>query len=467
MVVQPASERLYNELLDTASDGRGRNARYRQNQILFLHNQLRVDLEKIRTAIKKDTSSTEADIDIELGLSLNAVRRMYEGVDFNKSLEDEFRIAKNSDNIERRIPYGVVLIRPTQHTRFFSIISALAAAFAAGNVVLLELESSLRAVDQYFRREFKVLDNASCIIVTTRVDNAAFLARCRLIDQTTPVLDYPDSLQHRSHQITVAVIDRTADISKAARAILASKCRFRGTSPYGVDVVLVNEWIKEKFLAQCREVIDTERTTLGAIDKDRSEKHRTKSLKLQGEHLLDLHGVNISEYDGSAPELREKSSAYALRLVTVTGLVEATTIASAVGPLSALYPFSNPGEAKYLSQHIDSDICMVNQIPSSLLVGPCIPVGSLSADIDIRYDTNLMSKPAPQWVHDLSPRTDPRQFYQQASAPVKPVKQHSGFDIGFFDRGAITGAVIIILPPLCALAYGGYRAAAHVYHCCI
>lgn len=176
MVVQPASERLYNELLDTASDGRGRNARYRQNQILFLHNQLRVDLEKIQTAIKKDTSSTEADIDIELGLSLNAVRRMYEGVDFNKSLEDEFRIAKKSDNIDRRIPYGVVLIRPTLHTRFFSIISALAAAFAAGNVVLLEV----RALHFLLYRSF-----ISCSYVVTDMTQqnpvGIKLASCRPI----------------------------------------------------------------------------------------------------------------------------------------------------------------------------------------------------------------------------------------------------------------------------------------------
>lgn len=148
----------------------------------------------------------------------------------------------------------------------------------------------------------------------------------------------------------------------------------------------------------------------------------------------------------------------------------------------ALYAFSNPGEAKYLSQHIDSDICMVNQIPLPLLgkwvcvlvrsinahrhiVGPCIPVGSSqSADINIRYDANVMSKPAPQWIHDLSSSsTDPRQFCQHASTPLKPVKQHSGFDIGFFDRGALVGAVVIVLPSICALVYGGYRVVASGY----
>lgn len=160
----------------------------------------------------------------------------------------------------------------------------------------------MRAVDKYFRTEFKVFDNASCIVASTRVENAAFIAKCRLVDQATAVINYPDTLQHRPHQITVAVVDRTADIPKAVRAVLASKCRFRGTSPYGVDVVLVNEWVKESFLAQCKELLDTERATLDATNNDRSEKaqalNKTKSLKSKGEILLYSHGVNISEYEG-------------------------------------------------------------------------------------------------------------------------------------------------------------------------
>jgi acyl-CoA reductase-like NAD-dependent aldehyde dehydrogenase len=139
LTVKPASDRLYNELLATAFDGRGRNARYRQSQLFFLQNRLKTDLQKLRTAIKQDTSSADENIEAELAMSLDGIRRLYQDIDFEQSIQEEFRITRKKDNTERRIPYGVVVLKPTLHTRYFSIISALAAAFAAGNVVLLEI----------------------------------------------------------------------------------------------------------------------------------------------------------------------------------------------------------------------------------------------------------------------------------------------------------------------------------------
>ena len=58
---------------------------------------------------------------------------------FEKSIEEEYIISHNKGNLQRRVPYGLVFIRPQMHTRFFSIISAVAAAIAAGNCVLLEV----------------------------------------------------------------------------------------------------------------------------------------------------------------------------------------------------------------------------------------------------------------------------------------------------------------------------------------
>lgn len=140
VAVQEPNRELYSSLLAAAIDGRARNARYRQHQLYFLHDFLRRNSGKIQAAILKDTSCPQAEVDIELGTSLSVVRKLYDQINFEKSIKDEFLIARNKDNTERRIPYGVVLIRPTLHSRFFSIISATAAAFAAGNVVLLEVK---------------------------------------------------------------------------------------------------------------------------------------------------------------------------------------------------------------------------------------------------------------------------------------------------------------------------------------
>ena len=69
----------------------------------------------------------------------------------------------------------------------------------------------------------------------------------------------------------------------------------------------------------------------------------------------------------------------------------------------------------------------------------------------------MMSKPAPQYTSDLDRSLE--SLKQEEKLQLKPVKQGSGFDIGFFDRGAILGAVTIVLPMLGLFIYTGYQAA--------
>lgn len=138
-IVQSSNDDLYSVLLSTSQDGRARNLRYRQHVLLFMHNFLRKNVDRIQTCIKQDIAATQSEVDVEIAMSLAVIRRFYDQIDFNKAIKDEFRISRKEDNPLSRIPYGIVLIRPTTHTRFFSIISAAAAALAAGNVVLLEV----------------------------------------------------------------------------------------------------------------------------------------------------------------------------------------------------------------------------------------------------------------------------------------------------------------------------------------
>lgn len=47
---------------------------------------------------------------------------------------------------------------------------------------------------------------------------------------------------------TVAIVDRTADLTSAAEAIATARFAYGGNSPYAPDVVLVNEYAKSQFL---------------------------------------------------------------------------------------------------------------------------------------------------------------------------------------------------------------------------
>lgn len=49
----------------------------------------------------------------------------------------------------------------------------------------------------------------------------------------------------------VAVVDRTADVEAAARAIVRARFGFAGRSPYAPDLVLVNEYVKKDFFEAC------------------------------------------------------------------------------------------------------------------------------------------------------------------------------------------------------------------------
>jgi acyl-CoA reductase-like NAD-dependent aldehyde dehydrogenase len=45
----------------------------------------------------------------------------------------------------------------------------------------------------------------------------------------------------------VAVVDRTADFSQAAKHLIRARFSFKGESPYAPDVVLVNEFCMKDF----------------------------------------------------------------------------------------------------------------------------------------------------------------------------------------------------------------------------
>lgn len=79
----------------------------------------------------------------------------------------------------------------------------------------------------------------------------------------------------------------------------------------------------------------------------------------------------------------------------------------------------------------------------------------------MRYDTNMMSRPAPEFIRDVDKSL--ANVYRQELVPVKAFKQHSGWDIGFFDRGVLIGAVTIGMPTLCLLSYGGYQGLYYAY----
>ena len=87
--------------------------------------------------------------------------------------------------------------------------------------------------------------------------DAHLMERCSVVDQTGELGSAIYGLQHPVARQVLAVVDRSANIAAAAKAIVSSRCSFQGTSPYAVDIVLVNEWVKNQLLEELmREVMN-------------------------------------------------------------------------------------------------------------------------------------------------------------------------------------------------------------------
>jgi len=138
-----AQQERIEQLRAAVIDGRTENVRYRQNELYRLHELLRTSVRGLLSAISADAHDSSVDVntesEAEYYLAMNAVQQLYDSLDFEKSLKQEYLVANGIDNRDRRIGKGLVLIRPTTHTRFYSVIVPIATAIAAGNCICLEV----------------------------------------------------------------------------------------------------------------------------------------------------------------------------------------------------------------------------------------------------------------------------------------------------------------------------------------
>lgn len=128
-------------IIAASIDGRTQNTRYRQTQFHSLQNTLLKHTTELQNAIRTDSGHNSQEVKAEVILALQEIRAHYGTLDLKKDLEAEYSIANGKDNLDASIGYGIVYIAPCTHTLFFSVISALAAALAAGTCVVLEVNS--------------------------------------------------------------------------------------------------------------------------------------------------------------------------------------------------------------------------------------------------------------------------------------------------------------------------------------
>ncbi|KAJ4996122.1 Aldehyde dehydrogenase family 3 member B1 [Colletotrichum sp. SAR 10_66] len=447
--MEPAIEKL----LVTLVDGRAEGIRFRQDNLISLHEELRKESAALCAAEEKDSGASKTEVEVEHFLSMEAVRHFYESLDFGKELDTEYLVAHGKDNTTRRTGAGLVIIRPTTYTRLFSILSPLAAAIAAGSVVALEqLEDTLLQLDSILRSVLPRALNQNAFCITKKITDQSLLDSAILVDQTgvAPSASHVNHFVSSNNARAIAIVDRTADIEAAAGAITAARFGFGGQSPYAPDLVLVNEYVKKEFFEACSKhasLAFARETTVRRASDNKSDETRAAVQEAEEKRLVSSFGSK----DFKLVDIKDKK------------------------PLLAGYFFASPDAAKYLSQHLPSHISFVNQIPSSLLLGPAASTLH-DAAFEFRYSKEMFSVSRPQFIEQPSgalAKVDQllsgaggittQSLRALATAPLKPTNQPGNSRLGFFEQGFVVGASLIMSIVLPSLAYGTWIGGRRVF----
>lgn len=467
-------------LQDAVVDGRAETLRFRQNQLHKLHLALRTKAGDICAAMTQDTGASAAEVEAEFYLAMEAVRHFYDGLDFQKALEDEYAVARGKDHAHRRVGHGLVVLRPTSHTRFFSIVSPLAAALSAACCVALELQDTLLNLDAALRQILPQSLDQNVFCITTTVSDPTILASAILVDQTasSSASSLTTQLKSATSHRVIAVVDRTADVDAAARAITAARFGFGGMSPYAPDLVLVNEYIKREFFEACSRYATlsfARETAVKRVDGNRTEASRRAIQEAEDKRVATSFGssdfklVDIKDRDAAIANI--KVTGRFLPIMTCTSLLDAVYnhTQSEMQPLLAGYFFAANDAAKYLSQHTPAHISCINQIPRHLLVGPAAPAAH-APDLRHRYSSAMFSAARPQFVEpqpDAFARVDSlldgdvpgvtaQSVRALATKPLTPTGQPRNDYLGFFEASFFTGFGITLSIVLPLVGYGTY-----------
>ncbi|KAK3378388.1 Aldehyde/histidinol dehydrogenase [Podospora didyma] len=478
-----------------AIEGRTENIRYRQDQLQKLHQALSHYEKQICDALLQDSSSSpeaadELEVAKEFYWGMTGIRHFYDELDFGKELENEYRVANGQDNVARRVGVGVVVIRPTTHTRFWSVVSPLAAAIAAGNCVVLELDETGIHIDSVLSSALaSALDWNTFHVISKTTDSSGDDIKLSLspdvavlfVNQNGDNINNPAAFTSTRQEQplvspakgrAVAVVDRTANIEEAARAIVRARLSFGGTSPYAPDLVLVNEFVKEQFVQSCsRYAMDTlaakaahMQTPFRLLKKVSSADHDEKTTVIQNlksardESMTFVPGdfKLVEVRDKNIPRMNKKISGFHLSIVSCSGLVDSIFTHQFEKPLLAGYFFAEPRAAKYLSQHLSCRISFINQIPEQLLLGPAAPIypSFTQEDYVYRYNREMFSVPRPQLIDPVPEPLErlPKSAIRVRALGTLPLRttEQPGREMGdFFLSGLFLGAgfaLTVVLP---------------------
>lgn len=128
-------------------EGRASSIRLRQNQFHRLHDVVTASEAAIKTALSESQGYGEDESALEYALALSELRTHYLSLDLKRSVE----LSHSLEDLTATTGVGIIYLIPAEQNPFYSVISVLTAALAAGNCIVIEVWFCLRHQHQMTR----------------------------------------------------------------------------------------------------------------------------------------------------------------------------------------------------------------------------------------------------------------------------------------------------------------------------
>ena len=116
-------------------EGRASSIRLRQNQFHRLQDALTSSEGAIKEALSESHGYGEDESGLEYALALSELRTHYLCLDLKRSVE----LSHSLEDLSATTGVGIVYLIPAKQNPFYSVISVLTSALAAGNCVVVEV----------------------------------------------------------------------------------------------------------------------------------------------------------------------------------------------------------------------------------------------------------------------------------------------------------------------------------------
>ncbi|KAJ5660675.1 uncharacterized protein N7484_000047 [Penicillium longicatenatum] len=447
-------------------EGRLENVLQRQKELAGLHAALTRHRSGLVAAFSKDLETIEDGASVEIDLALDAIKQLYDQLDFPSSLDRERSVQAGQTSPLNSVALGPVLIQAALPCPLSSAILPLAAAVAAGSCCVVLLCVATPAINQVLHN---IIQNGmdqeaiGLVDVSVRSEELKHLRfESAALQDSETTEDFANVMRQINPAIRIHIpttglpaifVDRsTSELETVAtwleKSILNGSRQHSGSMP---RVCFVDEFVIEQLTWLVQQRLDWVGKAPASSDQSTATEiadlltSTFPSLKKKGlsvtadklSRLIVLQSTDSIDPETIGPVASQVTKSYhGILLIPTTSLDHGIDLWNKVNngmPSPAIYVFGGGKETWYLSQFINSEHCFVNCIPPRSF---CMIAPSSSHDtfaLPFRPDNFSRNKVILQ---------DSNLNYQGSRhgyLNLKKISQPKGGRLSYFEQGLIVG----------------------------